>query len=367
MKILIVGPKFHNFNEMISRGFNKYGHETDILAWPDPQLSYFGKLKIATYKTMKALGISKEHNLEKIRNDDKKLKSTFIQFNKRLIHTVSKTQPDILLVLKGNRIFLETLRKIKSLSNTILVLWAYDSALKFQNVLKGGKYYDLFYTFEPTDIPVLQSKYKINAKFLPMAYDPSIYHKLSNNKKQEIDISFVGSLRPKYYHRIELLDEIISRYKDRRIEIWGPAWTVFLPSSLHEYLIKRRHLAKVIHNMTIPPEIVNEIYNNSKICLNIHHKQSKAGLNPRTFEILGAGCFELVDYKEYLEKLFRVGKEIECYKTKKELIEKLDYYLENDKEREKIAKKGHKAVQNSHTYVHRVKIMIEDVEMMQKY
>ena len=61
-------------------------------------------------------------------------------------------------------------------------------------------------------------------------------------------------------------------------------WTWYDPFLQYEYKIKRKELGKHIQNYNIPPSEVNKIYNSTKINLNIHHPQSKEGLNPRTFE-----------------------------------------------------------------------------------
>ncbi len=77
---------------------------------------------------------------------------------------------------------------------------------------------------------------------------------------------------------------------------------------------------------------------------------------------MGAGGFELVDYKSALEELFDPEKEIVYYKDNKELLEKIDYYLNNEKERQKIAERGHRRVEREHTYKHRVEKILKDYE-----
>lgn len=99
----------------------------------------------------------------------------------------------------------------------------------------------------------------------------------------------------------------------------------------------------------------------SKMCLNIHHYQSKEGVNPRTFEILGAGGFQLIDYKKILEELFDIDKELVCYRGIEELVEKIIYYLDRDEERNIIAKAGHQRVLKEHTIRHRVERILTDI------
>ena len=63
-------------------------------------------------------------------------------------------------------------------------------------------------------------------------------------------------------------------------------------------------------------------------------------INMRIFETLGTGCFLLTEYFEGLNRYFEPGKELETFKNKDELIEKIRYYLDHPSERETIAQQG---------------------------
>lgn len=357
MKILITGPDFYGFTNMIAKAFCELGCELKILNWPDFSGTLFDRTKLLLYEKITALTKSQDPS-EIISN---LFEEAIIDYNKELLQEVVAIQPDVLLVLKGNILLPGTIEKIRNKLDVILVLWSYDSALRFSNVLKGGRYYHLFYTYEPTDIQGLR-KYDIHAKYLPMAYDPDTYFKLEDETYIR-DISFVGALSV-YPNRKKILELIISQHKNLDLEIWGTAWTWYNPFLQYEYKIKRRALGKHIHNYNIPPEEVNKVYNATKICLNIHHRQSKEGVNPRTFEIIGAGAFQLIDHKKILEDLFDIEREIVCYKNEADLLDKIEYYLENEDERNKIARRGHEIVKKKHTYKHRAETILSEVEML---
>lgn len=63
-------------------------------------------------------------------------------------------------------------------------------------------------------------------------------------------------------------------------------------------------------------------------------------LRLRDFEIPMSGGFYLTRYTEELEDYFEVGKEIECYRTTEELLDKCRYYLKNETAREEIGRAG---------------------------
>jgi len=73
----------------------------------------------------------------------------------------------------------------------------------------------------------------------------------------------------------------------------------------------------------------------------------------RDFEVPGCGGFLLTGGAEDFQEYFRPGKEVVCYSTLGDLIEKVRYYLAHEEERKAIAEAGAARVRREHTYVHR--------------
>ena len=79
------------------------------------------------------------------------------------------------------------------------------------------------------------------------------------------------------------------------------------------------------------------------ICFTKNH-YGESHLIGKVFEAKACKTFVLTDYgKEYLD-YFEEGKNIVTFKNKKELLDKIKYYLENEKEREKIAEASYNRV-----------------------
>lgn len=72
-------------------------------------------------------------------------------------------------------------------------------------------------------------------------------------------------------------------------------------------------------------------------------------LKGRDFEVPLTGSMYITGYHEELKEYFELGKDIETYKSKEELLQKIKYYLGNDLEREKIAKYGYEKCLNNYT------------------
>ncbi|OGU34515.1 MAG: hypothetical protein A2068_09945 [Ignavibacteria bacterium GWB2_35_6b] len=86
------------------------------------------------------------------------------------------------------------------------------------------------------------------------------------------------------------------------------------------------------------------IFNKSKINLNFEKMYDNSGtmqLKARIFEICLSGVFLLTEYTHGIENYYKIGKEIDCFSSVDEAINKIHYYLHNETERMKIAKAGH--------------------------
>jgi spore maturation protein CgeB len=100
------------------------------------------------------------------------------------------------------------------------------------------------------------------------------------------------------------------------------------------------------------------------LTLNDHGDIPPYANNCRLFEATGVGTLLVTDWKKNLHEMFEPGKEVVSYHTPEECIEKIQYYLEHEDEREEIARAGQQRTLRDHTYYQR---MQELVDIVQKY
>ena len=81
----------------------------------------------------------------------------------------------------------------------------------------------------------------------------------------------------------------------------------------------------------------------------------------RLYEATGVGTLLITDWKKNITDMFEPDKEIVVYRTPEECAELVQYYLDHDKEREKIAKAGQERTIREHTYHQRMEELIEIV------
>jgi spore maturation protein CgeB len=179
----------------------------------------------------------------------------------------------------------------------------------------------------------------LDAVFVPFGAKPLV----TMGSEQPTDVLFVGSgdLR-----RIFLLEGI-----REHVTVRGNRWQRNYPlisAALRSHIVDEPVWGQELH----------QLLSSAKIVLNITRTDfygAETGVNLRIFEALAAGRFLLTDHCEEIASMFKVGQEIETYRSSAELAEKVRYYLDNDGARNAIANNGHQTFLQNHTWAARIK------------
>ena len=115
------------------------------------------------------------------------------------------------------------------------------------------------------------------------------------------------------------------------------------------------YAGRSLHYETETPEV----YAASAINLNLCHPQIKEGVPMRVYDVLACGGFLLTEYRPVLEEQFTVGRDLDVFRTPRELAEKAAYYLAHPEARQEIARHGRETVLQHHTYVQRLSTLME--------
>jgi spore maturation protein CgeB len=99
-----------------------------------------------------------------------------------------------------------------------------------------------------------------------------------------------------------------------------------------------------------------------RINLNATRMQMKTGLNQRVFDVPAGGAFLLTDYREQIEGLFEVGREVVCYRHPEEALDLAGYFLEHETERRRVIERGLARVLSEHTYQRRLARLIDHMQ-----
>lgn len=234
-----------------------------------------------------------------------------------------------------------------------------NDAMEGNNIFDHLKYYDAFYSYEPTDVRYTLKKGK-NVEYLPLGFDKQYFPEDIKNNVYKTDIFFCGSLDRKRIEILNLVAEFASQngYKmvvNTSIQLKRFDSILLVPKILLrriKFKIKYKYLYECIDNNYIGVNKLVEMYSGSKVCINIHasnNPEEHTGPNPRTFETLAAGSL-LFQEKGFICRGELVqGREFVEYRDVYDLIEKLGYYLSNDDERVLITREGHNKVWKNFT------------------
>lgn len=119
---------------------------------------------------------------------------------------------------------------------------------------------------------------------------------------------------------------------------------------------------------TVRNEELNQLYANAKVvvgdslCLNFTKPYY---WSDRVYETLGRGGFMIHPKITGMDEEFKDAVHLRYYDYNnfKQLKYLIDHYLKNDKEREKIRKKGHEFVKNKATYHERLKLALDIIKI----
>ena len=109
-------------------------------------------------------------------------------------------------------------------------------------------------------------------------------------------------------------------------------------------------------------EEMPKVFRGSKINLNMTIPNIKSGVPLRIYDILGAGGFCLTNFQAELPMQFENEKHLVWYYDRRDMLEKVDYYMKHDAEREAIVAAGRKLVEETCSYEQRLNEMIKIIE-----
>ncbi|GAE30932.1 CgeB family protein [Alkalihalobacillus hemicellulosilyticus] len=239
--------------------------------------------------------------------------------------------------------------------NVPIGLWVVNDPYRISDYYDKAKQYDFIITEESSCVPFYKKQLNIHAFHFPLGVNEQNYYPIPNVNKC-YDFSFIGNATPS---RLSFFDSLLKRQHSHTFILIGKGW-----NQLRQY----KRFQHQIKSMFMKPKDVCKIYNQSKIVLNLHRSDNDLNKNPyqlkaltpnnRTFDICASKSFQLVSYREGLTDYFDLNKEIVSFHDARDLTDKINYFIQNKKKRELIAKNGFIRTLQCHTYKQRVETLL---------
>jgi len=194
-------------------------------------------------------------------------------------------------------------------------------------VLKSSRY-DMVLLSQPIDI----ERYRLvheRVFFIDRGFDPDVFYP---SAEKEFDIVFCGNL--KAFGRLARLEKLADRLPGKVVWQQGLSHAEMAPFLRH---------GKIGWNQILrgPPE-------------------HTIGINYRVWETVGSGILLLTSYSKHIP--LKDGVHCIMWRNDVEMLEKAEYYLMHDDEREAIARRGYEEALAKHTWTHRALRIKELVE-----
>lgn len=328
-KILVLGNIWHgNFSRFLTENLRKLGHEAEQM-----HMSYAGSTRYPWQKLQKKLFVRK--------------------LNADIRKYVADHSVDLVIATTPFHVTRETWDFIYS-RGIETSAWFGDNPLWKQGMIEGiERYTSVFFPDEEWAHPA--AFLNRASAYLPHAADPDIFYPIESLRgKQTIDILFVAHAYP------GTGDGLLRASIAHALVEAGLNVTICGGKDWDMYLKQFPALRSCMHAPVTSPDRLNELYNSSKIVLNVHHTQLFTGTNQRTPEVAAAGAFLLSDFKQSIVDFY--GDDQATFRSIPEAIEKVRYFLSHDAERQAYAEKSRARILDKHTYKHRARTILESLK-----
>jgi spore maturation protein CgeB len=295
------------------------------------------------------------------------------QLNRQLVQQTLKFQPDVILAYNGSHITPSALKQIKvAQPEVVLAQYANDNPFSekadfflWQHLKRAVPYYDIHFVYRSSnkeDITQLGGKniHLLRSYYIPE--DDACVELKKGDERFISDVVFVGHYEPD--NRVEYLEAVAAESAKLNIKfnLFGGGWKRVEPKITFESPLYSMCPIQQVFGIDYQKAI-----SGTKIALCFLSKLNKDTYTRRCFQIPAMRTFLLSEYTEDLASLYEEGKEIEFFRSKQEMLDKIQYYLTHEDERNRIALNGYKRVQkDGHDVVSRAKQFLQIVETAKK-
>ncbi|MDA9296044.1 glycosyltransferase [Burkholderiales bacterium] len=336
MKILVVGDGHSAIHEVaVFEAFQKLGHQVEAFYWH----TYFNSQNplVRLWQRIQNKFI---------------IGPTLGGLNADLINAAVQFIPKLIFIYRGTHITPQTVTEIKQRLPDCVV-YGYNNDDPFadghppwlwRHFLKSVPKYDLVFAYRKHNI---QEYYAYGAKrvellmpwFIKEKDKQKIQDQLNINK---YDVIFVG-----HYERDDRIDYLRKIGKSHFIfGLFGPDW---------DRAPKFDWLSKYQPVLPVRGHLYSETIRSANIALSFLSKLNRDTYTRRCFEIPAMGVFMLCQYSDDLACLFEDGIDAVFFHNPDDMMEKIEYYTQHDKLREKIATSGmNRVIRDKHDVISRM-------------
>ena len=314
----------------LTKAFGRLGVEVDFIESDDNTLfdryliHRINKLAHSLRLLPKSQHLFRDHPLAHINYRNRKMREKIESF-----------RPDLVLVVRGLHFDAEFLQ------GPMKFAWWVEGEERVGEALVEADIYDWYYFISESCVETARQRGYQRTSFLHHSVDADEFRKLDKVRK-DFDYCFVGNWSSK---RQEYIDAAFSVSSSGAI--YGAKW--------RRKNLARPHLWPLLKGSYIAGEKLNELYNRSKVVINITNwgkgeASARSGMTMRVLEVPATGSLLLTDSSREIERILIPGEHLVTFEGIDDFRDKLARYLANDPEREAIATRGMRWVRSHYSY-----------------
>ena len=318
------------FDEMLVRAFSAAGYE--VVYWPLQPPKLFASHAVLWERY-------EEGHRRRLAEEGYPVDATLL--------ALREEKPDLVFAIQGYALPRDILRQLAA-QDAPSAVWMMDEPYETARSRRIGEFFDHVFVQDAATVEHHRRRGNPNTHFLAHGCDATGIHQPRPGVEARWDLSLVGSA---FEHRVELVRHLDSSL---RVLLVGPGW---------EEVARERGWE---HLSGAAPEKAAEIYRQTRINLVIHrrgneHAFGQTVAEPRSpngslFHIAGCGGFVLVDdSRADLGDFFEPGKEVATFDGPAAMLEQVQRYLSDERQRMAIAAAGQARAAAEHSYAERIR------------
>ena len=332
-KLLFISSKSSVLHIPIWKAFENFGYEVHFVDFRGHPFLEIGNL---AHRALNKLP-------KKISNYF--FEKSYKNVDQLILKRARELKPDLIFATKAKYISLPVVDELRTIAPT--ANWYVDQMSNWTTIKNVVDHYDYLFNYDRYVIDLLRSKGHKNAYHLPWAGYLEKTAKWPEKKDYKYNIIFIGSYHPTIFPRESSFDGL----KELGLNIWGNG-------SWRDTPLRDCYQGVIEHQQ----ELVQKVYQESKIAIYLDsiYDTVGTGVTLRPFEITAGGSMMLGQvYRQELPELFEAGKEFISFVGTNKLKAKAEYYLSHEEERKKIARAGFERTRSEHTYIDRIKKVLD--------